>query len=77
MPTLFEIFGLRFYFYSSEHLPIHVHVQYGDGEAKIDIEPEVKVVYNYGLKAGDLRRAISLAEMYREEIIERWHEYHD
>ena len=27
MPTIFEIFGLRFYFYSDEHLPIHVHIE--------------------------------------------------
>ena len=26
MPTLFELFGMRFFFYSLEHLPIHVHV---------------------------------------------------
>lgn len=77
MPTLFEIFGLRFFFFSSEHLPIHVHVQCGDGEAKIDLEPGVKLVYNYGLKANDLRRALDLAGMYREEIIERWHKFHD
>jgi len=25
MPTLLNIFGLRFYFYSDEHLPIHIH----------------------------------------------------
>ena len=27
MPTLFELFGMRFFFYSLEHLPIHVHVE--------------------------------------------------
>ncbi len=34
MPTLFELFGMRFYFYSLEHLPIHVHIENGDGRAK-------------------------------------------
>lgn len=36
MPTILVIFGLRFYFYADEHLPIHVHLENGDGLAKID-----------------------------------------
>jgi hypothetical protein len=39
MPTLFIFFGLRFYFYSEEHLPVHVHVQNVDGKAKFNVEP--------------------------------------
>lgn len=76
MPTIFEIFGLRFFFYSDEHRPIHVHVVKGDDDAKIQIEDEVKLVYNHGLKAQDLKRALELAEMYKEDIINTWNEYH-
>lgn len=43
MPTLFELFGLRFYFYSDEHLPIHVHIQNGDGKAKVNVYPEIEL----------------------------------
>lgn len=25
MPTILDIFGLRFFFYANEHLPIHIH----------------------------------------------------
>ena len=38
MPTLFRAFGLRFFFYSNEHEPIHLHVRNADGEAKFDVE---------------------------------------
>ena len=76
MPTIFEIFGLRFFFYSDEHRPIHVHVVKGDDDAKIQIEDEVKLVYNHGLKAKDLKRALELAEMYKEDIINVLNEYH-
>lgn len=76
MPTIFEIFGLRFFFYSDEHRPIHVHVVKGDDDAKIQIEDEVKLVYNHGLKSKDLKRALELAEMYKEDIINTWNEYH-
>ena len=62
MPTILNIFGLRFYFYSDEHLPIHVHIEYGDNDAK-------------GIKANDMRRALEVIELYEAEIIAKWHEY--
>lgn len=77
MPTIFEIFGLRFFFYSNEHSPIHVHVVRGEDEAKIELDPEVKLVANHGLKAKDVRRALELVRLYKDEIIEAWHQYHD
>ena len=77
MPTIFEIFGLRFFFFSSDHAPIHVHVVKGDDDAKIEITPEVKLIQNNGLKAGDLKKALKLAEMYKSEIIEAWNNYFD
>lgn len=76
MPTVFELFGLRFFFYSDDHPPIHIHVERGDDEAKFDIEPEVKLVYNHGLKEQDLKRALKLINMYKAEIIETWNQYH-
>lgn len=77
MPTIFEIFGLRFFFFSNEHEPIHVHVVKGEDNAKIAIEPTVSVVYNHGLKAKDLKRAQMLAEEYKDDIIKKWHEWQD
>lgn len=76
MPTIFEIFGLRFYFYSDEHLPIHVHIENGDGKAKVNIEPEIELVSNRGIKSKDIKKALVLIETYKEEIIEAWNEYH-
>lgn len=35
MPTILEIFGLRFFFYANEHLPIHVHLQNGEERPKL------------------------------------------
>ena len=76
MPTIFEIFGLRFFFYSDEHLPIHVHIEYGGNDAKIEIATR-KVVQNRGLKPRELKKATQLVEMYEEEIIKAWHDYFD
>jgi hypothetical protein len=33
MPTVFVKDGFRFFFYSNEHRPIHVHVRRGGGAA--------------------------------------------
>ncbi len=76
MPTIFEIFGLRFFFFSDDHAPIHVHVVKEDYDAKIEIEPEIRLVYNHGLKAKDLKRAMMLVEMYKDDIIDVWKRYH-
>ena len=76
MPTILIIFGLRFYFFANEHLPIHVHLENADGLAKIALEPEIKLVENNGIKPKDIKRAMSIVEQYREEFIEKWIEFH-
>ncbi len=75
MPTLFELFGMRFYFYSLEHLPIHVHIENGDGRAKINVET-LEVVENQGVKPKDIKKALQLAKIYQEDIITKWNQYH-
>lgn len=75
MPTLFTIFGLRFYFYSEEHLPIHVHVRNSDGRAKIQVDPEVVLIENKGIKPNDLKKALFLTHLYKEQIKEFWYEF--
>ena len=76
MPTILVIFGLRFYFFANEHLPIHVHLENADGLAKISLEPEIKLVENNGIKPKGIKRAMSIVEQYREEFIEKWIEFH-
>ncbi len=75
MPTLFFYLGLRFFFYSNDHEPIHVHVSSGDAEAKFRIEPEIVLIENSGLKSREIRQAIMAIEENKEVIIERWKEY--
>ena len=53
MPTLFELLGIRFYFYSEEHLPIHVHIENGDGKAKVNVYSKIELVSNNGIKPKD------------------------
>lgn len=74
MPELFRMFGLRFFFFSNEHLPIHIHVKNADGDAKYEIDP-VMLIENKGLKAKDLRLAESIIEENKDLIVQKWKEY--
>mgnify|MGYP003523147565 CR=1 FL=1 len=58
MPTLLIAFGIRFFFYLDEHEPIHVHVSYGGKRAKIELVPEVRIVYNHGLSGMMVRTSV-------------------
>ena len=76
MPELFRMFGIRFYFHSREHEPIHVHVENADGEAKFEILPHgVILKENYGLKPRDLKLAEAILEDNKELAISEWKQY--
>ena len=76
MPEILRMFGMRFFFYSREHEPIHVHVKYSDGKAKFDILPEgIVLVKNEGIKMKDIKAAEMVLEENKELAIEKWKEY--
>ena len=76
MPELFRMFGIRFYFHSREHEPIHVHVENADGEAKFEILPHgVILKENYGLKPRDLKLAEAILEDNKELAISEWKQH--
>ena len=77
MPTLLTIFGLRFFFYLAEHEPIHVHVDCNGKLAKIELEPEIRTVYNHGLKEQEMKKAVDTCKIYKEDFISEWHKRFD
>ena len=77
MPTVFTKDGYRFFFYSNDHTPIHVHVKKGSGEAVFIVEGEIILRESVGLKTKQLSKAEDLAESHRELITQKWHEYFD
>ena len=75
MPTVFEISGFRFFFYSNENSePIHIHVEKDDAEAKIWINP-VKEEYAYGFKSKDRKKILELVKEHSELITKSWNEH--
>jgi hypothetical protein len=75
MPTVFTKNGFRFFFYSNEHLPIHVHVRKGGGEAVFEVEGEIVLRESVGLKTKELKDAEDLALEHQQVIIQQWHEH--
>ncbi len=76
MPKLFEIFGFSFFFYSNEHLPIHIHVIKGEAEAKFELQNSEFILKNsHNMKVKDLAKIEKLTNFYKEEIINAWEDY--
>jgi len=74
VPIVFEKDGFRFFFYSNDHRPIHIHVRRGGGEAVFNVEDGVDLRESAGLNLQEVSKAALLAEENRKLIIEKWHE---
>jgi hypothetical protein len=76
MPEVFRIFGMRFFFYANEHLPIHIHVQNANGKAKFQVEPIIKLIENKGLNTSEVKLAESIIVENKVIIIKSWEAFH-
>ena len=67
--------GYRFHFYSQEGTPlepVHVHVAKAGADAKIWLQPVVRVASSDGLSPRELRAVIDIVIMRRQEIEDAW-----
>ena len=74
MPTIVIIDGFRFFFYSNEHLPKHIHVEKAEKTAKFDIEV-VELTKSYRFSASELKLIRKLIEVNQELFIQKWDEF--
>ena len=64
-----------FYFYAEEGVePPHVHVDKGDGTAKLWLDP-VRLAWTEGLKMSELKHVLRIAENRRTKLLEQWYEF--
>ena len=78
MPVVFRERGFRFFFYSNEgspREPPHIHIEGGDGEAKLWLRPEVRVAYNDGFDGKTLRELLRVVEVNRARIERAWRDF--
>ena len=69
MPTVFTKDGFRFFFYSNDHTPIHVHVKRGYGEAVFVVDGDIVLRESVGMRTSELAKAEDLAIEHKELII--------
>ncbi len=74
MPTVLIQDGFRFFFYSNDHLPMHIHVEKQDGTAKFDLDP-LQIVKINNFSAADLRRIRKIIEVNIDNFKQRWDEH--
>jgi hypothetical protein len=74
MPTVFRADGYRFFFFSDEHTPEHIHIEKGDSYARIEIE-SLKVTDSYNLNSKELKKLLGLVTKNKEKLKGVWNEY--
>lgn len=74
MPTVLRINGFRFFFFSDEHLPLHIHVEKGDGYMRVELET-LLITDNYKFSASDAKKILSIVKEHQKELIGAWNEY--
>jgi hypothetical protein len=76
VPTVHRERGFEFFFYSQERQEApHIHVQSGDGYAKMWLGPPVLVAYSYGLSPRERRAAVEIAVRERAMMEKAWHDH--
>ncbi len=74
MPTVLRIDGYRFFFFSDEHSPQHIHIEKGDSYARIELQT-IKVTDSYNLNSKELKKLSRLVEQNSEKLRKAWNEY--
>jgi len=74
MPTVLNESGFRFFFYSNEHLPKHIHIEKAGKTAKFNLE-NIELVKSSGFSASELKQIRNLVELNQELLIQKWNEF--
>ena len=74
MPTVLKIDGYRFFFFSDEHAPEHIHIEKGDSYIRIEIE-SLKVTNSYNINSKETKKLVNLVTQNKDKLREAWNEY--
>lgn len=84
MPKIFEYLGFIFFFYSNDHEPIHVHVQKGDKQVKVEMffnNEDLESVsirklngHSQKLTHAEREKIRTFVEHYHKEIVKKWND---
>jgi len=74
VPTILKINGYRFFFFSDEHTPEHIHIEKADAYARIELD-NLNVTDSYNLNSKELKKLLKLVEENKEKLQGAWNEY--
>ncbi len=74
MPTVLRMDGYRFFFFSDEHLPEHIHIEKAECYVRMELET-LRVTESYRCNPKEINKLRSLVEKHREHFIEAWRRY--
>jgi len=74
MPTVFRKDGYRFFFFSDEHLPKHIHIEKAGSYLRIDLE-NLNVTHRYNISQKEIKRVLAVVQKERENLLGAWDEY--
>jgi len=75
MRVVFRQSGLRYYFFSNEGQPPHVHIKGGGRDAKVWLEPIVSIADSYGFNSRELSNIMRVVADNRDLILRAWHDH--
>jgi hypothetical protein len=76
MPTVLEINGYKFKFFSNENdEPPHIHITKGNGNAKYWLVPTCEEEFSYGFKLKERRDIKKIVLEQSEFLVNKWYEY--
>lgn len=74
-PRALLIDGYDFYFFSNEEERMHVHVDKGEDEAKVWIEPKIELAENHGFSPREIKFILKTIEEHERAIRKKWNDH--
>jgi hypothetical protein len=74
LPTILKIDGYRFFFFSDEHNPQHIHIEKADAYARVELDT-LEVTDRYNLNSKELKKLLKLVSQNKSKLQGAWNEY--
>ena len=76
MPIIITTKNLKFYVFTNDHKPMHIHVIGPDANAKFGLTT-IECISSKGFSEKDLNRIQKFISKNKELLIEAWEDFHE
>jgi hypothetical protein len=76
MPLIYEINMIKFYIYSMDHNPPHVHVKFKGAELICELN-NLTITHSKGFKNKEEKLIIGFIKLKKSLFLEAWSEYNE